>query len=649
MHFCDAGLGNFQDGEVQMVEEETSLQEVESLLHVQMALGNSEDVWGDGSCFIYAVLHAQGALDNSLPNLPSSQDLEFQKQLRYMIADWLTLHPRIVQSTSDEPYHEAIERIKEGPMYENGQLVRSGSYGGLECFMALANILHTDIVVWNQRAPLFDSPCVLQDGDHYFSFQKWSFADLEKRMFDPQHARAHVPVVHVQYNGYNHYRSWRVGKNMRHRQCVDLPTTATMSENDTFVISNATINYQQDVREEQAASILEDVSEHVNKQVKQEDVVEKGLEERCMACGVNYLKPTSDETSTQRHRRREMLRKRCQRNENSTDTSELIKIARDNTENALQIQCLEHGIEYLAPDSNETCTQRKNRRRNLKRKCERVKASTHDSHNIHSKNLNASCFKALHPDERVRQAMLAFEDGEYQHSIATCHICLETRIQSFDSSTNLVDQYVERHKFEVRHWKVHLFREENQLFACDRCIQLAKKREQHHELAHPFSGWLSQMQEKSSLGQHNNMHFYPVSSYLKDLTEFEVSCLAKYSFAANVHVVGNTLKQKGCIAHVLSPMRIVKELPRLPSEIEVIIVHHTSRKNVEHRLKKQYGVRRQLLFDGIQGLLYGVPKGGYIDPPSNDGQRYVQYEYLNHIDGTQLHGRYFEVSTPTFI
>jgi hypothetical protein len=141
------------------------------------------------------------------------------------------------------------------------------------------------------------------------------------------------------------------------------------------------------------------------------------------------------------------------------------------------------------------------------------------------------------------------------------------------------------------------------------------------------------------------MHFRPTSSYLKKMSDFEVSIVCKYSFATSVHVVSNRLQQKGCLATVVADLKVARALPRLPPELEIVLVHvGTPTRATTERLRKIYGVRRAHVARALDGLCYGEPKGGHAHGNEpDDGKRYVAYEYADHIDGTKLRGRLFAV------
>jgi hypothetical protein len=57
----------------------------------------------------------------------------------------------------------------------------------------------------------------------------------------------------------------------------------------------------------------------------------------------------------------------------------------------------------------------------------------------------------LHPDPRVRKAMLAFDEGEAKHVIDVCETCLEMRISPHDSALD-IDNYSQRHCLQFKIW-----------------------------------------------------------------------------------------------------------------------------------------------------------------------------------------------------
>lgn len=260
----------------------------------------------------------------------------------------------------------------------------------------------------------------------------------------------------------------------------------------------------------------------------------------------------------------------------------------------------------------------------------------------HAFNASKTINEALHPNEKVRAAMLAFGEGDSKYEIGTCGICRESRIIGYDASLAMNKLYTLRNKLQVKWWKLV----DGSMFGCreicERCFKVCKKLDPG--VAHPFSGCRSRENQLSKTSCHNNMHFRHVSQYLIDLTEFEITCIAKYTMATSVHVVSNGFTQRGCLAHIPSSFRIANALPWLPEEIEVLIVYQQPKDKVSlnEKAKKMYSVRRHMLEKALNGLLYGVPKGGYASPPNNN-YAYEKYIYRDHQDGTKLHGRYFMV------
>lgn len=559
-----------------LVMNEFSMVEREARNTIMQQLGEIKDVKGDGSCFIYAVLTAIGHLHHQGTQRPSSQDLRLESYLRHRIAAWWKRHPSVLRNVeviNDASMEEVVEQIKQSPVYDGDRLMRSGGYGGLSAFMALANILKIDIIVWNQAASEEALPYILQNGDTDWVFtREWSFKKILKRMLDVSHKRFRIPIAHVQYNGRNHYRGW-------------------CARTEPVELCKA------------VASIA-----------KIHELHELKLQQKCEQSGIKYEEaPCEGENERERKRRYHKLQVRCLRAK---------KVQKNCASNEVMTQSSQNNGPWSPTDIDK----------------------------MHA-------LDALHPNKDVRAAMIAFAEGETKHKLVTCEICLETRLQWFDTCTSMLpdDLYPERHKLYAKAWTVSKISEdENAPLACDRCKHFLKfsiSKQKTNTLsvsskkAHPYSGWLSDPQFFSDSGTHNNMHFYPTSSYLFDLTEFELSCIAKYSFATNIHIVGSSIYQKGCVAHVISEMRVVKTLPRLPSEVEVVIVCYTRRNNnnMNARLERQYGVRRKSLEVALNGLMYGVPKGGFDKCPLDDKLRYIKYEYRDHIDGTKLHGQYFEV------
>eukprot|EP00327_Prymnesium_parvum_P046072 CAMPEP_0205868774 /NCGR_PEP_ID=MMETSP1083-20121108/9662_1 /ASSEMBLY_ACC=CAM_ASM_000430 /TAXON_ID=97485 /ORGANISM="Prymnesium parvum, Strain Texoma1" /LENGTH=500 /DNA_ID=CAMNT_0053230927 /DNA_START=72 /DNA_END=1574 /DNA_ORIENTATION=- len=500
--------------------------------------------------------------------------------------------------------------------------------------MALANIFNIDIVVWNAAAAEDVLPFVLQTGDTDWVFSRnWTYEKIKSRMFDVHHERQHIPIAHVQYNGADHYRGW-----VTHSEPIEVcssiraacgiftsgPLNSTLTQEELELqqkCKNNGVMYEPPGTA--APGTAESSKERRNRlqrlhmrcgrsktKVPHVDC-ETRLQQKCYQAGVLHEPAcTSGERGDEAHKRRARNYMRCTRSKTLQGAS----VVKDG-EVQLQQKCKETGVQYEPPCAKETPEEKKKRWHRTRVRCGRNESSS-PMNNV---------LKQLHPHPQVRKAMLAFAEGEEQHTLSTCDICLETRLQWFDTAANTPDAYPERHKLVANRWKVSEIPQiPTKLYACERCLSnyQSSLADTSCKKAHPYSGWCSPVYFCSKAGRHNNMHFYPTSSYLKELTEFELSCIAKYSFAANIHVMGSSLYQKGCVAHVISKMRIiVNALPRLPCEIELLIVYYAKRNNISSnkRFQRLYGVRRKLLEEALNGLMYGVPKGGFKKCPAQKG------------------------------
>jgi len=98
-----------------------------------------------------------------------------------------------------------------GPIYDvNGTRTRMGRWGGMSAFQAIANILNIDICVWNEVAADSRVPTLVQQGDRQSGLRMYarSMADVWSRL-ELGHIREAVPLVHVEFNGTNHYAACR--------------------------------------------------------------------------------------------------------------------------------------------------------------------------------------------------------------------------------------------------------------------------------------------------------------------------------------------------------------------------------------------------------------------------------------------------------
>lgn len=190
--------------EYEFVETQFTNQEREARGNIIKLLGTIQNVVGDGSCFIYAVMLGMKQLDHGAGMCPSARDLQVQQQLRERIAQWWIDHPTIVDIDAVNGHgdgrhlDDAVNAMLEGPVYAGSSLLQSGGYGGETAFLALANILKVDIVVWNAAAAVVAIPSVLQYGDEERVGRNWSFVQLWQRMTNETHSRWNIPLVHVQ-------------------------------------------------------------------------------------------------------------------------------------------------------------------------------------------------------------------------------------------------------------------------------------------------------------------------------------------------------------------------------------------------------------------------------------------------------------------
>jgi len=92
------------------VETQFTNQEREARGNIIQLLGATQNVAGDGSCFIYAVLLGMKQLDHRAGMCPSARDLQVQQQLRERIAQWWIDHPTIVDIDAVNGHGDLITR-----------------------------------------------------------------------------------------------------------------------------------------------------------------------------------------------------------------------------------------------------------------------------------------------------------------------------------------------------------------------------------------------------------------------------------------------------------------------------------------------------------------------------------------------------------
>eukprot|EP00965_Chrysotila_dentata_P254147 6211777-Pleurochrysis_carterae.AAC.10 len=93
-------------------------------------------------CWLWAVAGALGILEGK--EGPTDKDIRLEREWRGVIRD--TVRERGIPMTEDD-----INGLNEGVQYEQGRLIRGGTWGGGTEHQALAIILNINIVIWDRR------------------------------------------------------------------------------------------------------------------------------------------------------------------------------------------------------------------------------------------------------------------------------------------------------------------------------------------------------------------------------------------------------------------------------------------------------------------------------------------------------------------
>eukprot|EP00965_Chrysotila_dentata_P056893 1887752-Pleurochrysis_carterae.AAC.1 len=109
---------------------------------VMQVIGVPQRTWGDGSCWLWAVAGALGILEGK--EGPTDKDIRLEREWRGMIRD--TVRERGMPMTEED-----INGLSMGVQYEQGRLIRGGTWGGGTEHQALAFILNINIVIWDRR------------------------------------------------------------------------------------------------------------------------------------------------------------------------------------------------------------------------------------------------------------------------------------------------------------------------------------------------------------------------------------------------------------------------------------------------------------------------------------------------------------------
>ena len=102
----------------------------------------------------------------------------------------------------------------------------------------------------------------------------------------------------------------------------------------------------------------------------------------------------------------------------------------------------------------------------------------------------------------------------------------------------------------------------------------------------------------------------------------------------NVHILRHgMLPAKGHSVSLLQRMTIAYNLPKLPSDIGIVVV----RKEGSDAKSKDYTVKREVVQNALKGLCFGYPNGGM----ESSAPGLKCYDGPDHISKA-LNGRYFE-------
>ena len=228
------------------------------------------------------------------------------------------------------------------------------------------------------------------------------------------------------------------------------------------------------------------------------------------------------------------------------------------------------------------------------------------------------------PIYKVHKMVQMFNDGELNHSVATCLTCHETRPQFHATKPSEKFHTENRKSHEVPSWVINKGR-------CKRCHKEYLANKNKSDYIFTISGKYSNTNVCDFL-THNNMHFGEIPPFLSNLTFVESLMIRKISVAMYIHTLKyGTLASKGHAVAVPQDMQIFTKLPLLPNEIGILLLKSG---NIN---SKKFLASRSAIEDALQALVFGVPKCGVSQPLNN----YHLYYGNDHCSGTQLKGKYF--------
>ena len=313
-----------------------------------------------------------------------------------------------------------------------------------------------------------------------------------------------------------------------------------------------------------------------SKENKSKDIrtnkVENELRQQRLQYRVQYVDREKDESRYKCRKRRKLMRENIQ---NAHASSKIIKNMESNGDD------VDFVVEFLDMEGNYF----------------RV-PSMADQNEI---NMNESSF--LQANTEVHKTVQMFNDGELNHSVATCLTCHETRPQFHATKPS-----------EVPSWVINKGR-------CKRCHKEYLANKNKSDYIFTFSGKYSNTNVCDFL-THNNMHFGEIPPFLSNLTFVESLMIRKISVAMYIHTLKyGTLASKGHAVAVPKDIKVFTKLPLLPNEIGILLLKSG---NIN---SEKYLASRSAIEHALQALVFGVPKCGVSQPLNN-------YHGNDHCSGT---------------
>ena len=395
---------------------------------------------------------------------------------------------------------------------------------------------------------------------------------------------------------------------------------------DTSEIPNKRMKLNNMTKNNTFDSVLSILS---SKENKSKDIrtnkVENELRQQCLQYRVQYVDWEKDESRYKCRKRRKLMRENIQ---NAHASSKIIKNMESNGDDVdFVVEFLDmEGDSFRVPSMADQNEINMNESSFLQEGNSFHVPSMADQNEI---NMNESSF--LHANTEVHKMVQMFNDGELNHSVATCLTCHETRPQFHATKPSEKFHTENRKPHEVPSWVINKGR-------CKRCHKEYLANKNKSDYIFTFSGKYSNTNVCDFL-TYNNKHFGEIPPFLSNLTFVESLMIRKISVAMYIHTLKyGALASKGHAVAVPKDMKIFTKLPLLPNEIAILLLKSG---NIN---SKKYLASRSAIEDALQALVFGVPKCGVSQPLNN----YHLYYGNDHCSGTQLKGKSFFVS-PKFL